>query len=73
MALRVDVEADLGMALLRSPMRCLLRTTLAFVIPWCLPARTRAVYEISLFFLFFCLFVLFVCKFMLRIYAEKKS
>lgn len=39
MALRVDVEADLGIALLPSPMRCLLRTTLALLKPWCLPAE----------------------------------
>lgn len=38
MALRVDVEADLGIALLPSPMRSLLRTTLALLRPWCLPA-----------------------------------
>ena len=40
MALRVDVEADLGIALLPSPIRSLLHTTLALLRPWCLPAKT---------------------------------
>ena len=41
-ALRVDVEADLGILLLPSPMRSLLRTTLALLRPWCLPADSSS-------------------------------
>ena len=42
MALRVEVEADLGIALLPRPMRALLPTTLALLRPWCLPAENSS-------------------------------
>lgn len=39
-ALRVVVEADLGIALLLSPMRSRLCITPALLSPWCLPAKS---------------------------------